>query len=471
MSDPRDPRITALIVELAGSSPEAPTYQELEELRDTPAPTLSPQAERGPRGWVIAVSTALGALVVVGGVILLLSSAPSPAPVQTVTTTMAPSLPDIDTWTWQRIDGDADSVPAISSVVSVDGGLLAFENECRPDRSGTPAIVDCQTRAWSSPDGLTWTRQPLPPAFREASGHVFEVGGQTWASVSTSAQSDMYRLSGDQWEAIDLPVGPNGETPQPVGWPLPAGNGDDILVTGHYGETLVAWVSSDAGESFQASALPVADWAPDALIAGPAGFAIYGGPAELWGRADVVEALVSADGAAWSMGEETPFSRPATDESQSGYRISGSGPYFAFVWTEVVSGGRPADPFPEWYSFGEYWVSEDGIAWTELPALAAASAEADPATHTVLGSDFGIVAIAFLSYEAPTEMETDFVQVLLSADGFEWADVSDPDILYPNEPPGNVGGGMAHLVVGDLVIVRRSYENGERTLWVGSFQS
>lgn len=79
MSDQRDPRITALIVELSEASPEAPTFAEIEDAAVKPIGdgSVRPLAESRPgrrRGWRFgaAAAAAVVVLLLVGGPLLLL---------------------------------------------------------------------------------------------------------------------------------------------------------------------------------------------------------------------------------------------------------------------------------------------------------------------------------------------------------------------------------------------------------------
>jgi hypothetical protein len=72
----RDPRIRRLIVELAGSSPEAPTFAEIEDFAAEPVGEgqfrplrdIRPKADRG---WLVALTAGVAVVVLVGGVALL----------------------------------------------------------------------------------------------------------------------------------------------------------------------------------------------------------------------------------------------------------------------------------------------------------------------------------------------------------------------------------------------------------------
>jgi hypothetical protein len=79
MTDQRDPRIRALIVELSESSPEAPTFTEIEDaaieqVGDRPVGALVDTRPGRIRGWRFGVAAAAGAvaLLLIGGPLLLL---------------------------------------------------------------------------------------------------------------------------------------------------------------------------------------------------------------------------------------------------------------------------------------------------------------------------------------------------------------------------------------------------------------
>jgi hypothetical protein len=104
------------------------------------------------------------------------------------------------------------------------------------------------------------------------------------------------------------------------------------------------------------------------------------------------------------------------------------------------------------------------LAWKRGPGLSTQS----PETGTFFTPRFGLVWIGFSGVSTPH----DLVQTLVSADGLEWADLSDPDIYYPMERPplDDVAGTMSWRMVDDLLIVSRTLAVGERTIWVGGFE-
>ena len=115
----------------------------------------------------------------------------------------------------------------------------------------------------------------------------------------------------------------------------------------------------------------------------------------------------------------------------------------------------------------QLWSSGDGINWRERPPLGPTF---QSGTTSLYQAEFGLVAIAFANLPDASQTGNDQIVVGLSVDGGSWLDVSDVRIMFPGETPGNVGGSMGWSVVGDRVFVVRTFEGGQRTVWVGSFE-
>lgn len=149
MSDQRDPRIRALIVELSESSPEAPTFAEIEDRAVEPVgdgsvrPLVAARQER-PRGWTVRVvaAAALVALVLIGGPLLLLrdtvdSDVEPLTPVDVVTTVTVP--PTTNTSTTSTAPDEAP--PGVVWTGPVDPITLTLDPSVVPAEIGTVTVT------------------------------------------------------------------------------------------------------------------------------------------------------------------------------------------------------------------------------------------------------------------------------------------------------------------------------------------
>ena len=103
-------------------------------------------------------------------------------------TTTAPNYEtSIGTLTWIGFEGGEDSIPFGRIYIDpVHGGYVIYENGA----------------AWHSDDGLTWERGESP--FGDAYS-AYVVGNWAFASDATGPETDLYRLDGGSWVAVELP--------------------------------------------------------------------------------------------------------------------------------------------------------------------------------------------------------------------------------------------------------------------------
>ena len=93
MVDSRDPQVQALVVELAMSAEDAPSWEAIESKASRTDPVPQSVLKRNVPGWAAAVVAALVALVSIGGTLLLLGTHAQVAETpSTVITTISPPV-------------------------------------------------------------------------------------------------------------------------------------------------------------------------------------------------------------------------------------------------------------------------------------------------------------------------------------------------------------------------------------------
>ncbi len=107
MLDSRDPQIQALVVELAMSAEDAPTWEAIEDRASPTGPVARPALERSVPGWAVAVVAAVVALVSIGGTVLLVG--PRNGVVQPPSTVVTTTMPPVTT-----------TEPAVASTAAVE---------------------------------------------------------------------------------------------------------------------------------------------------------------------------------------------------------------------------------------------------------------------------------------------------------------------------------------------------------------
>lgn len=349
------------------------------ELRERVADVSRGQvAPRRGRIWRIeAVVSSIAAAVViliVGGVLLVTRPTPGPAAIGSASpssTAPAPSpaaTPAALGQTWAAVPLTGDLAGArFRGMIAFQGGFIAV---------GTSGPTPGVATAWSSPDGIRWTKHLLPTP-------------QTGPSAATQ-----------------IVVGPNG--------PLAFGTGMNPK-----GETIaVAWSSPDLGGVWRETDLPAPPalapgqpgiFQPQFAASGPAGIVVVAtcsreapGPpcpaaTYLW---------QSADGIAWRLA-------PFPEDYVSLSALVAAGPGF-------VAGGarnKGADP--------AIWTSPDGITWTSAGTLPDGGRAPNGDTLSVNAIAVGPDGIIALSAHAGMSV---IARAWASSDGRNWrvaADLSD----------------------------------------------
>jgi len=188
MTGGRDPRIRGLIVELAESSPEAPTFAEIEDFAAEPVGEGQVRPLRGirpkaDRGWLVALTAGVAVVVLVGGVALLfggsetgdVGSGPTPsatvAPTSTPATTTTTPVPEAlrPALHWAAVTDPGafggEEARAILAVTRGDDRYVAVGVEGADPRSAGALRHpveewDQDAAFWTSVDGATWMRVP-----------------------------------------------------------------------------------------------------------------------------------------------------------------------------------------------------------------------------------------------------------------------------------------------------------------------
>jgi hypothetical protein len=158
----------------------------------------------------LRVAVAAGiAVVVLFGVVSLLTvtsetdGTPATIPPPVVTTTSPEGIvtppdpavsvvPGLGTLTWQRVDGDENTIPQTIQA-DPDGGYISFEG----------------SKVWRSDDGITWTVEEWPPEF-EGFDRIEIDGG--WAKAWSGGTSQPFERDGDSWVPAQLGVRPLPQT-------------------------------------------------------------------------------------------------------------------------------------------------------------------------------------------------------------------------------------------------------------------
>lgn len=242
MTDRRDPRIGALIVELAESSPEAPAFEELEGLAARPVgegrvrPLRTPRPD-SIRGWTVGVAAAAVTLVLLGGLAWLApfgGQAP-PATEDSIPTTVEVTPATEAAITTDTAPASTTTLVAAPIVPPVEGPKLSFVQAAAPTNgelnsgewfNGALYVLSFDREERSpihellrSTDGFTWEHVPGFPSSAGIERSMLQtdgnrlvnvampedgnrgIGDDAFITVNTSA-------NGDDWisSTITLPV-------------------------------------------------------------------------------------------------------------------------------------------------------------------------------------------------------------------------------------------------------------------------
>jgi hypothetical protein len=508
--------------------------------------TKAPAPPPPRRGWVIAIAAAVAILVVLGGSTIFLNVLRTSAPatettptteaISTTTTTLqflvAPTtisqvtvdvpvsvIPDLGALTWQRVDGDEDSV-SMNVQEDPNGGYMSFE----------------RGMVWHSDDAITWTKEEMAPEFARYETIWFE---GDWGIGWNRGGSHLFSRQGDSWVAFDLPAGSYPDTTGITwngGGRIPVESGGVTVIDGtSWGQ--VSWseaygsIEMDCGEPEPCIEEPYGMWDPFSET-----FRIDNPET---GRTIAVLTM-SLDGDVISFTDtetgETVHTITGTDDLPAdviAQRLQGdSGLTYAGAWVAadgedltwvrlpweraddilvVPTGGFAAFDFAyDWQSNPQLvgaavWTSTNGVDWVdhgEPPFI-------DPtAEHIGVSSgDTQLKASVITGYDEATgresadtwvstdgltwteiesefppfinEQKTDFGwvasdagmgwQFWVSTDGATWFEVAGPNgSSEPDGPGGGYGGSGA---AGSILFGAVGSDVGPRTLWIGTFES
>lgn len=384
------------------------------ELDEVPVPDLWNRIEylaetetvmvRPERSWVfVAVAAAVAALVLIGGPLLLLASANQEEPVADTTTVPQPA-PELVRVEWFRVPHDdavfgGEGGAEMLSIATNGSGFVAVGltgdgvGDWRGDRNAA---------AWTSPDGISWSRVPHDP-------DIFgDAGEQEMFSVAAAGPGYVavgYRF--DEPERLGVTAGL---------WISPDG---------------VEWISirNDAEGSPMASSLA------DVTAGGPGVVAIGSdGNAAVW---------TSVDGLAWSRVPDDPdvFVR----SEMSSVIVGGPG-LVAVGKSRSYPGSQSTDGVTWTHSPGSshaiVWTSVDGYTWSRVPhdeaVFGGASGEHCRMEDVTVG-DSGLVAVgACEGYTVESDGEDglvshgDRIVIWTSENGYVWSRVPDEMVFAPD---------------------------------------
>jgi len=165
----------------------------------------------------IAVAAGIAVVVLFGVVSLLTVTSetdgpPATTPPPVVTTTSLEGIvtppdsavsvvPGLGTLTWQRVDGDENTIPQTIQA-DPDGGYISFEG----------------SKMWRSDDGIKWTVEEWPPEFEGFDRVEIDDG---WATAWDWDTSQLFERDGDSWVPVQFGVGPLPQTTGITWFPNP----------------------------------------------------------------------------------------------------------------------------------------------------------------------------------------------------------------------------------------------------------
>jgi hypothetical protein len=281
----------------------------------------------------------------------------------------------IDGVSWSRVPHHgALSGDAVMSSVTVGGpGLVAVGQFVAADDIGAAAV-------WTSSDGISWTRVPHSDAvFGNAGISSVTVGGPGLVAVGSDylagdggAAAAWTSADGVSWSRVphdEAVMGGEGNQSMDavtVGGPGLVAIGGDT-VSDHEIDAAV-WTSADglswsrvphdAAVFGDAAISGVTVGGPGLVAVGASQLTAAGGDAAVW---------TSPDGLSWSRvpHDEAVF---GGDGSQNMRDVTAAGPGLIAVGLEVSDGPDLEGPDPEGPDFdAAVWTSADGLSWSRVP--------------------------------------------------------------------------------------------------------
>jgi hypothetical protein len=456
MNDRRDPRIMALVIELAESAPPAPSYHQLEEVIDADAEAVKgigddltvdylPRRDEssGPRKqgrWVGAVLAVAAILVVVGVVVADRNSG------EVVTSQASSSVDEL------LPASEPSGVPedrsvfgggSMRSVIAVGPGLVAVGS----------STIDAPV--WTSVDGITWSRVPSDEIVFAGQGEPpgmsdMTVGGPGLVAVGAGGTS-----RAAAWTSVD------GITWNRAGHDEEIFGGVEINSVAAGGPGLVAVGNDGMSGRRDAAAWTSVDGTTWSRV--PHDEAVFGGSTHV-GMADVIAGgpgLVAVGvglpnnsnwqvAVVWTSVDGLTWSRVPHDDAVFGETDTESGQWAGYVMESVPIGG-PGLVAIGWESSisdteanAAVWTSIDGITWTRVPHDDEIFGGPGPQRMTsVTTGGPGLVAVG--NSGTVDSHETD-AAVWTSVDGITWTRVPHDDEIFGRADLNSVTDGGPGLV-------------------------
>lgn len=204
MTDLRDPRISALIVELAESSPEAPKFEELQVLAARPkgggpVGPLDVASTTTLRAWTVGIAAAAVTLILLGGVIWIVPfGAEAPPATEHSTTTTVEATPTTEAPI--AIGPAPETATTLATVPTVppgEGPMLSFV------QTEAPTDGDLRGGEWFKGALYVLSEGEEQTLFRTTDGFTWEL--VPGLPSTTNVRHSMLQSDGDRLVLVMMP--------------------------------------------------------------------------------------------------------------------------------------------------------------------------------------------------------------------------------------------------------------------------
>ena len=293
------------------------------------------------------------------------------------------------------------------------------------DRPGTASRTKAARAEWDAETDVLRIEQPFGGGV--LARLKIAVSGNTATFEDVDTGDVAFELVGD----ATVPIGPIVEAIKASSWPFWSGHLRGV------------WTAS-FGSEFELHLPPLSQVRFIYAVPDGSGYVAY----DRSTRRGLPRVWTSQDAIRWRGPSDLPFPPP---ESNAALIRSGSDVIYALVES------------PDGSSILEFWVSTDGVAWTQG---ATPPRDEDPIDH-VQATEFGFVATATTDEKKTSGEWHTRARFWVSTDGYSWIEVAGPPGPHVTTTRGRPGG-WAHGV-GSNIYWGHSY--GEyATLWVGRFE-